>query len=648
MASRRAPLADVPNAVNSPFRTIAAGSGKRTRAQAGELREGVYGQPPTKRQAIAIPGTDGENLDPAYKYVVPVTTKDRLDEPFAKRSNPAPPTAFEKKLASVRERKPATSQQRNDRPHKTPASGNSQVERPQGDSLDSVKQWQKHYRRQFPIFVFYFESVPEDVRVKAMRQINSLGARVEKFFSKSVTHVVTTRTIPPEASSTSSDEDAKQASIAPRTIQPSALTQDQRRTTSLLDAQVQRRGQTTAAPAQPSVEHRKAQSNNADTLLRARVFGMRIWALEKLQRVLSTILETDTVDGSISDHRNQTTGSRHITKPAQHADLEQLLRHEKVNGPADRDMTVVTQDMVTLRGCFLYIHDMDERTKPTMAREYNKPDNREDGKWPQFRLTPAGRCPFIEDAAYKKKLSQQEREAEAKQEYAPRPKGSNATLQPALSQALAEREPNLRRSPRKIVQDSKSAPRGCFDPPQDIPVKRQSSAANMPPLFGSAQVSLRGLPRMVAGEPVASGIQPSNVTSAIRSQVISSAAISSTAPGFNRRVGDTKEVSMLKRKLLERGPSSYMNDVRAAINDDQGPPPRAAKRKAQETLGVVHEDGEAKASGKSSKTDAVSKKKIAEKDAKAGYCENCRDKFDDFDEVSSSGAPIPLSLLTFL
>ena len=100
----------------------------------------------------------------------------------------------------------------------------------------------------------------------------------------------------------------------------------------------------------------------------------------------------------------------------------------------------------------------------------------------------------------------------------------------------------------------------------------------------------------------------------------------------------------MKRKVLERGAtvtsgqtltSSYMNDVRAALNGDGAPAPRAAKRKAQETLGGIHEEPEGEHEAKSRKT-VQSRKKVVvtQKDPKPGYCENCRDKFDDFDEVS--------------
>ncbi|KAK5124951.1 hypothetical protein LTR85_001141 [Meristemomyces frigidus] len=634
MASRRAPLANVPNAVNSPFRNVAAASGKRTRAQAGEA---VYGQPPSKKHIIEIPDGNEENVDPRRRNGVAVSAQDKLDEPFSKRSN-TQPTAFERKLASVREKKPSTQQPQT----------KERVPKVNGDNLESIRQWQRHYRRQFPQFVIYFDSVTDDVRSKTVRQIQSLGAREEKFFSKAVTHVVTTRSIPPELTSTSPDDDGKydaaQQKAAP------IPSQEQRKGTSLLDAHLQRRTQSQAGVTPHDVDPRRVQGHTADILSRARQLGIKIWALEKLQRMLTTILDAEAGDQAAAhDTRSHVAASRSASKPAKDADLEQLLRNEKVNGPADRDMTAAAPDVSHFRGCYVYIHDMDEKTKPVMVRDYPKPSAKENGKWPQFRLTGPGRCPFVEDPTHAKKLQQQEAAAKAQEELTAQRKTRAASAQQTAAarptappRALTERQANLRRSPRKL--DSMSKP---LDPPKGVPAKRQSSAEGMPPLFGSAQQSLRGLPRMVGGEPIASGVQPSNVTSAIRSQYISSAAISSTAPGANYRVGDSKEVSALKRKVLERGasvpsnhsiPSSYMNDMRAAINNDNEPPPRAAKRRAQETLGVVHEHGEngqAQQRAKQSKA-APRKRKPVEKDPKPGYCENCRDKFEDFDEHCQS------------
>lgn len=171
MASRRAPLATMPNvAVNSPFRTSQAIAGKRTRAQLGE---NVYGQPPTKKQLLDANNEGGENVDPLKRSGATVISNEKLDEPFStKRTSTAPPTAFERKLASVREKKPT--QQPLQHQQQLQRADRSQTIK--GDNLENVRQWQRHYRRQFPQFVFYFDSVPDDVRQKAIRQVRSLGA----------------------------------------------------------------------------------------------------------------------------------------------------------------------------------------------------------------------------------------------------------------------------------------------------------------------------------------------------------------------------------------------------------------------------------------------------------------------------------------
>jgi regulatory subunit for Cdc7p protein kinase len=636
MANRREPLANVPHAVNSPFRAVGASNGKRTRAQAGDSRDVIPGQPPAKKQIIEIPDDDVENMDPKKREFVAVTAREKQDEPFMKRAPNAQPTAFERKLASVREKRTI------------PQPRTEALPKANTDNLETIRQWKRHYKKQFPAFVFYFDGLSPEARNAASKRAQHLGAREEKFFSKSVTHVVTTRPIPAEAVSTSPDEDPKYDNAHQQTVQPSALHQEHRRTTSLLDANLQRRAQTQNTTIAQDVDPRKAQVQTADLLTRAREMGVKIWAFEKLQRIFKTMFEPDLAEPThTQDIRNHAAVHKTVSKPAKDADLEQLLRNEKINGPADRDMTVAAQDMVTFKGYYIYVHDFDEKTKPVMVRDYPKPQQKDQGKWPQFRLTPSGRCPFIEDPAHTKKLQQQERDAvqaaaKAEHELAAQRK-TRTTIPPP--RPLDEQPVNLRRSPRKLAQLPAGGLAKPLDPPTAIPNKRQSSAEGMPALFGSAQQHIRGLPRMIGGEPMASGLQQSNVTSAIRSQAISSAAISSTAAAMNRRLGDTKEVSALKRKVLERGatvtsaqsmPSSYMNDVRAAINDDNNPPPRAAKRKAQETLGVVVEDDEDihdEPRPVHRRPPPPKKRKPVQKEPKPGYCENCRDKYDDFDDV---------------
>lgn len=373
------------------------------------------------------------------------------------------------------------------------------------------------------------------------------------------------------------------------------------------------------------------------------------------------MFDTDTGEQPSYLTRSHATAALAPAKRGRETDLQQMLRNEKVLGPTDRDMAVAAQDMIHFRGYYLYVHDMDEKTRPVMVRDYPKATPKEEGKWPQFRLTPIGRCPFVEDPSHTRKLREEKlREDEKEKERqlaltAPRTRSRAAATTESVrvdshtqQRVLTEKQGNTRGSSLKIVQDATDDLAKPLDPPKVIPTKRQASVEinSMPPLFGSAQANLRGAPRLIGGEPAASGVQPSNITSAIRSQIVSS-TISSTAPGATR-AGTSKEIHALKRKVLERGASansnanahsSYLNDMRAAINGDRAPPPRAAKRKAQETLAHIHEDPEAETEagrGRRAKEQPVRKKVAAERELKPGYCENCRDKFDDFENVSST------------
>lgn len=365
--------------------------------------------------------------------------------------------------------------------------------------------------------------------------------------------------------------------------------------------------------------------------------GMKIWPAEKLQRMLTTMYNTDTGE----EPPNYST--RHGVATAQsrlgrQADLQKLLQNEKLNGPLDRDHSVATQDMIQLRGFYIYIHDMDEITRPVMVREYPKVAKKDEGKWPQFRLSGNGKCPFIEDPHHMRKQQQQEQEEQRAKKAAAAAPRTRAAAAMEEKRVLGENN-NIARRTSVTSQASKEEDTKPLDPPKIIPTKRTNTTDSMPPMFGSAQASIRTMPRFAGGQPVASGIQQSNITSAIRSQMISS---TSAAPGA--RAGNSKEVNQLKRKVLEKnsapsansGHSSVMNDMRAALNQESAQPARAAKRKAQETLGYIREDTYPEEEERQARKIAVARRrKTAEKELKPGYCENCREKFNDFDEVCS-------------
>lgn len=134
MATRRIVLAENPNLGNSPYPRRSITPVKRTRSysNAGE------NTPPSKRQIVD-------------NKIAPKT-------PIRK----AAPSKIEKKGQGENKITGRTIKQ--DR-------GEADTQ-----SLETVLQWQRHYRKMFPSYVFYFENIPEEAYRRCVRGIESLGA----------------------------------------------------------------------------------------------------------------------------------------------------------------------------------------------------------------------------------------------------------------------------------------------------------------------------------------------------------------------------------------------------------------------------------------------------------------------------------------
>jgi regulatory subunit for Cdc7p protein kinase len=392
---------------------------------------------------------------------------------------------------------------------------------------------------------------------------------------------------------------------------------------------------------------------------------MKIWALEKLQRMMTTMFEGDTGLQIIHGHNtrsNSVQGSVAVPRANRQADLSQLLQNERIHGPSDRDPTVATKELTLFKGPFIYIHDIDERQRPIMVREYNKVANKEDGDWPQFRSVAHGKCPFVEEVDKRelekdRELMRLQRQQEKEKAMVPRTRGAAAVeasrMQPPKTaitkRVLADTGTG---SNRNVTVTSKQSN------PFEIPKKPYSHRMEVESSSrGNAFVSRAGPSHQVfRGEPVASGLQASMVTSAIRSQMISSTA---AQPGA--KVGTSKEVHGLQRKVLEKnsgGPGSYgiasshrMTENNAPVKEEMTS--RPAKRK-HEKLDLIEEDVDpseqednARKVEAAHKTEAIQQRKLEKRDPKPGYCENCQDKFEDFDEVwpSKMHLLLPLTIL---
>lgn len=146
MASRRIPLSNNPNVANSPLRgaSALAAYAKQKRSHATIQREEPYGQaPPVKKQA----------LDNGSARVIRSPSKLPRSQTMSRGTTAATTRPV------VRDRQP--------RPISTSKS----------HDVDNEKEvWKRHHRAKFPKMVFYFESIPDDIRAKLIKRVTYLGA----------------------------------------------------------------------------------------------------------------------------------------------------------------------------------------------------------------------------------------------------------------------------------------------------------------------------------------------------------------------------------------------------------------------------------------------------------------------------------------
>lgn len=464
----------------------------------------------------------------------------------------------------------------------------------------------------------------------------------EKFFSRLVTHVVTCRPIPRDADAASPTE-SNTASItdqqdnALHTVNPSMLD----------------KGTDTHLHLSLRNEARRDQ-NNTDVLYRARQMGIKIWAFDKLQRVIATINDEE-LGVHVGNHprgHNDTASLRAKNGP----DLTQVLKNELQNGPSDRDPLSSMKEMVYFKGPFIYVRDMNEKTKPVIVREYPKVANPQDGDWPQFRCSPLGRCPFVNEQSINpdkevERIRLLQKQAEQKAAAKARHDNLKSNQNIGASQHTTKQD-----EPLKAEKSIKQAGGGLVSPQQKSVIQKSQMTKEALPRKGSESMTSSQYPRTgsfyTTREPAASGVQPSNVTSAIRSQMVSSTA---AAPGA--KAGLSKEVHELKRKVLEKNsggistagmpPLHGAADAKSRSNtlSKTNPHEKPSYANEDDTLSTAMQhwkqtkikrqlQRERQQEQEKEKERAKEKEKQRMRDPKPGYCENCREKFNDFEEVS--------------
>ncbi|KXX80760.1 Hsk1-interacting molecule 1 [Madurella mycetomatis] len=595
---RRIPLSSNPNAANSPMRASAAAllAAKKGHSHAEVLREEPYGQPPpAKRQMI--------------ERSVASPTPSRSTRILVRRA-----VSRAASRATVGTGTSTSTTQRTSR-----AISRKSTE----EDVNAMRQWHSNIRARFPNMVFYFESIPDDVCSKLAKQVARLGAREEKFFSIDITHVVTSRPIPSEKAPQDGNE-ANADAERPQTIDPSLLNRNIDSTNSVrrkpvFDTVSKRR------PIIQDQEVKPPKARNTDVLHRARDMGKKIWSLEKLQKILPMALDPEPNLSAFLGHGRETVQS--ASKVSEKDDVLQLIRNERVP-------TFSSKDLYQLKEPYIYVYDIDEKTRPIMVREYQKVADPKDGDWPQFRSASHGRCPFVQDN-YDFRGRANREEARAKGRVA-KVVAETAAADTKPAEAT-QTNPKPATGKRTLTQMEDGHNRGVAALRANEPFDR-SRVSNPPSLDFRSQnafMSHAKVGRFLAGEPVASGVQPSNVTSAIRSQMISS-----TTGGLGAKAGTSKEIHGLQRRVVLQKASTpaLSQDLSsrrmAEMSHDSNTFTRSASASmtTNRKLDTVDEEETARQREKLRRTaSAPTTLPKQNRDPKPGYCENCQDKFPDFE-----------------
>ncbi|KAK9384608.1 Dfp1/Him1, central region-domain-containing protein [Lipomyces mesembrius] len=381
------------------------------------------------------------------------------------------------------------------------------------------------------------------------------------------------------------------------------------------------------------VTNRPIQANYAatDIIYQAKQRNMKIWTHEKFVRFMSHLQENPnaSVSNVTNSHTSATLSRGHVVASDTSNNLCRMLREEKLTGPADSDPRARREDIHYFKGPYVYIRDATQIYRPIMVREYTRVSEPQLGDWPQFRVTGPGKCPFVLDIQYhqnrdvkevkprraasklkrtatveaepntskgavkSRKLPEDEREShdhianflqvhEDSQEQI-----DEHITEDLRQQAAAFKEPHSRKkSALTNVRMTSARANSGSKTAADLKARRQALSATGRSYHVRMSAAL-------GHELVATGINMSNATSNIRSMTQSGGA----ANGLARQMSQvqSKEVNSLKRKVFER-------------NRRPLPIPQIA----------------------------VKKEAVAVKEVRPGYCENCKDKYDDYEEHINS------------
>ncbi|GAA5948739.1 hypothetical protein JCM3765_004990 [Sporobolomyces pararoseus] len=438
--------------------------------------------------------------------------------------------------------------------------------------------WRAKYKKAFPSFTFYFDAIDEATKAQLGAQVKKLGSSVDQFFSKKVTHVVTSRSVPSQSNKENVDSPAVSSSKSATPVE-SAVGKTKRQNVrspnksySLLNGQKLR--------PQAGDLDKNPFFDPQDILSKATDFKLKIWSLDKLTLILNRI-------NSHSPNKTDASLQRNPSLPS-------LLRDEQLYGTRERDPFVPRSDMhyFPQSKYYLLVEDSTGEHRPIVIQEYDKPRKHEDPTWPVLYGGIEGRSGFYK---YEGPPIQ----------YQPRFDPNPLPKRPSLAPSAKTTD-----GTKLMAGFSTTAARAVGAPN----LRRAISLQNVPRV-GTSKLAPTAQEDNKHAAPGGIHRRDSYIAASGNSQIITSNTGTSTRSGAAMQPGTGKGSAIDKRLAVLANRTVSVSMGGNSSKKEVGSAAKTLKR----SMSV---DSQMK--------DVRKFVKPREEPKKPGYCENCRIKYDDF------------------
>ncbi|KAI0769319.1 Dfp1/Him1, central region-domain-containing protein [Trametes elegans] len=489
-----------------------------------------------------------------------------------------------------------TSSQTVVQPSPTPAVSRAELKkekerRREKERMAREEEFKIKYSRAFPNWVFYFDLDTGNPEIATKRdhlekRVAYMGARIDDFFSKDITHFITLNDV--DDKENTEKEGTKGASGTVTVLQPA----------NLLGSPIRLRGR--ALPG----------NNVAESLVqKARTFNMKVWSVTKLGNILDRCdaPRVSSATGSLPARAQQVTRERNLAR---------LLESERLHGTTERDPTQRRHDYIyfSKESYFVLVEDIRQELATITAVEYpihKTRDGREHGAWPVLHCHPLSRGPFLHyDEREERRRQKTERaEQERKDEKARR----KARLHQLERKRRAQIQARIQAAQQQHLHD----------------LRRCASLNNLQRRATFPNPSMQGFVDLDADVNEGDTIESAHASGYLASAAYMAASgnsvgITSTT-GTTSTSGANFRLSQLPPALKDKLQQQVTTSRRASIVA-----PALHKENKENLMGpptTIPERAKFLRKSKSTNTLKLPKRDEA---TKPGYCECCRVKFENF------------------